>query len=89
MTLHLHLKAVYFDAIKAGTKAFEYREFSKWEHLTEIKWSEIVLYRGYPAKGETDKMLRRKWKGFQIIEGFQHEHFGNSPVKVIAIDVSV
>lgn len=87
MTLRLNLKGEYFDEIKAGRKPLEYRLASKWEHRLQKPFTDILLLRGYPKRGDESKMLRRPWKGYEIQE-ITHYHFGEHPVIVCAIDVT-
>lgn len=85
--LRLHLKGEYFDAIRAGTKPFEYRLAEKWEpRLQGHTFDEIHLFRGYPKRGDESRTLRRQWRGYTR-ETRQHPHFGPDPVQVLAIDV--
>jgi hypothetical protein len=86
--LVLPLKAVYFNAIKEGTKATEYRLVTPyWRRRLEGRsYDAIVLTLGYPRAGDEERRLRRPWRGFTI-ETIQHEHFGPAPVQVFAIDV--
>ena len=86
--LRLNLKGCYFDAIKAGTKTHEYRLADKWEkRLAGKTYDEIHLLRGYPKRGDESRILRRAWNGYTI-EMIQHPHFGDKPVRVLAIDVT-
>ena len=86
--LHLNLKGEYFDQIKAGTKAKEYRLAAKWLPRLEGKTFEgIVLKRGYPKRGDVDRVVVRQWRGFQV-ETITHPHFGAEPVEVCAILVN-
>ena len=86
--LILHLKGCYFDAIRSGSKGVEYRLAEKWaRRLIGKEFSEIHLLRGYPKKGDTSRLLRRKWRGCKM-EQITHPHFGQSQVCVVAIDVT-
>ena len=86
--LRLNLKGCYFDAIKAGTKTHEYRLAEKWEkRLAGKSYDEIHLLRGYPKRGDESRILRRAWNGYTI-EMITHPHFGDKPVRVLAIDVT-
>jgi hypothetical protein len=87
-TLVLPLKAVYFNAIKAGTKTKEYRLVTPYwrKRLEGREYDDIVLTLGYPAADDESRRLRRAWRGFTV-ETIQHEHFGAEPVQVFAIDV--
>lgn len=87
--LRLHLTGLYFDQIRAGEKLVEYRLADTWEKKLEDRvFSEVILCRGYPRLGDRERTLRREWHGYTI-ETITHPHFGRSPVRVLAIDVSV
>jgi hypothetical protein len=88
MTLRLHLKTEYFNAIKSGEKPFEYRLRSIWESRIAGKpWTEIELLLGYPKKGDESRTIHRAWNGYEI-KTLTHPHFGDKPVEVLAIDVT-
>lgn len=90
--LRLNLKGYYFDAIKDGSKTREYRLADKWLHKIDggrfcAGLDEIHLLRGYPKRGDESKILRRAWNGYTV-ETITHPHFGDKPVRVVAIDVT-
>lgn len=86
--LHLNLKGEYFDQIKAGTKAKEYRLAAKWFRRLDGKtFDGIVLKHGYPKRDDVDRIIVRPWRGFQV-ETITHPHFGPEPVEVCAIVVN-
>lgn len=86
--LRLNLKRCYFEQIRDGSKAFEYRLADKWEkRLAGREFSAVQLALGYPAKTDTGRHLLRRWKGYTV-QTITHPHFGNVPVRVCAIDVS-
>lgn len=86
--LHLHVKRVYFDEIRAKTKDEEFRLTSKWLKRLEGKTFESVLIAcGYPRRDDTEKWEERPWKGFTV-KTISHEHFGPDPVEVCAIVVN-
>ncbi|WP_241065261.1 MULTISPECIES: ASCH domain-containing protein [Achromobacter] len=89
--LHLALKGEYFDAIKSGTKAEEYRLCNRhWVNRLEKPeghYDRIVLTRGYPARGDADRRLVLPWRGYTI-KTITHPHFGPDPVTVYAIRVT-
>jgi hypothetical protein len=84
--LVLHLKRVYFEEIKAGTKTEEYRKVTEhWiKRIERRTYDRVVLLLGYPARGDESKRIVRPWRGYtrKIIT---HEHFGPDPVEVFAI----
>lgn len=86
--LVLHLKKEYWQQIKDGTKTVEYRERGPyWDmRLRNREYSEVHLLLGYPKRGDTSKLIRRKWNGFIEID-IEHPHFGGTAC-VFAIDVS-
>lgn len=87
-TLILPLKAIYFNAIKAGTKLEEYRLCTPYwrKRLDGCTFDKIVLTLGYPPAGDGNRRIERPWRGFTI-KTLQHEHFGPEPVEVFAINV--
>lgn len=88
-TLTLNLKGVYFDAIKSGSKKFEYRLNKPfWQkRLKDREYDQIVICKGYPAKGDTENRITRDWNGYEM-QTIAHEHFGSQPVDVFAIRVN-
>lgn len=87
-TLHLNLKAEYFDAIAAGTKLLEYRLTTPfWRKRLEGRvFDAIELAKGYPARDDTARRLRLPWRGFEV-QTITHPHFGDDAVEVFAIHV--
>ena len=88
-TLHLSLKGEYFDAIKAGTKAEEYRLMTPYwsKRLDGRHYNGIELAKGDPARDDHARRIARPWRGFTI-KTIIHPHFGDSPVQVYAIKVN-
>lgn len=89
MTLYLSLKRNYFEAIKAGTKKYEYRLYNGyWRRRLEDKtFDTIILMLGYPAAGNTDRRIERPWRGYEL-KIIVHREFGKMGVKVFAIRVN-
>ena len=87
--LYLPLKREYFDAIKAGTKKFEYRRASKhWEARIDGKsFDKIVLTLGYPKGKDKSRRLVRPWRGY-VRRRITHPEFGNESVMVYAVRVN-
>ena len=86
--LHLNLKREYFDAIKAGTKEFEYRLASKWaKRLSGKSFDRIFIKLGYPKAGDATRIVERPWRGFER-QSITHPLFGADPVDVLAIRVN-
>ncbi len=86
--LHLNLKGMYFDEIRAERKRFEYRLRSTWEkRLAGKTFDRIWIKRGYPASNDSDRIIERPWRGYEI-QTITHPHFGPDPVEVLAIRVN-
>ena len=87
--LHLHLRAEYFDQIKASTKKEEYRAYSNFysRQLLNAPFACIVLYRGYPKGGDSSRIIERPWRGYSE-KVITHPHFGPKPTRVYAIIVN-
>ncbi len=87
--LVLPLKTVYFDAIRLGQKAEEFRlRTPYWRRRLEGRtFDRVVLTKGYPSAGDDSRRLVREWRGFRETT-ITHPHFGDKPVDVFAIDVS-
>ncbi len=90
-TLNIPIMGVYFDQIRDGTKAHEYRLITDFwrKRIVDRQYDRIVLTRGYPKGGgiEGRTRLTREWRGYHA-ETLTHPHFGPLPVTVYAIDVS-
>ena len=88
--LTLALKGVYFDEIKAGTKTEEFRLITPYwaKRLEGRSYSHIILTRGYPARTDVKKRIKRAWAGY-VRKTITHPHFGPDPVEVYAINVGL
>jgi hypothetical protein len=88
--LTIPVKGIYFDQIKRGLKADEFRlRTAYWEkRLKGREYAAVVLTRGYPKAGGIEGVTRltREWRGYREIT-ILHPHFGDLPVDVFAIDV--
>ncbi|BBB65870.1 hypothetical protein UNDYM_1617 [Undibacterium sp. YM2] len=86
--LHLNLKKEYFDAIKAGTKKYEYRKVTPYwsKRLEHPHYINIILKCGYPRSDDQERIIKRRFVGWHK-ETITHPHFGNKPVEVYAIHV--
>ena len=84
------MKGKWWDQIASGEKTIELRlQTDYWrKRLIGRHYDEIHLWRGYPPASETDKLLKRKWRLVTPCTVL-HEEFGDEPVDVFAIDVSV
>lgn len=89
MDLVLPLKAVYFHAIKAGTKTEEFRLRTPfWRRRLEGRaFDRIVLTLGYPSRDDAERRLVLPWRGMRETT-ITHPHFGAEPVEVYAIRVA-
>jgi len=89
MDLVLPLKAVYFHAIKAGTKTEEFRLRTPFWHkrLEGRTFDRIVLTLGYPSRDDAERRLVLPWRGVRETT-ITHPHFGAEPVEVYAIRVA-
>jgi hypothetical protein len=87
-TLHLPLKRCYFEQIRDGSKAEEYRLCTLfWRKRLEGKsFDRILLTLGYPPATDATRRLELPWRGCSI-KTITHPHFGSAPVQVFAIDV--
>lgn len=86
--LHLNLKGIYFDQIKAGTKEFEYRLRSKWATRIEgRRFDRIFIKRGYPKADDYERIIERPWQGYEV-QIITHPHFGSEASEVLAIRVN-
>jgi len=87
--LHLNLKGEYFDAIKNGSKQFEYRlKNSYWtKKLVNKDYDEVHFKRGYPRNNELDKIIKVPYKGYEV-QTITHKHFGEKLVEVFAIYIT-
>lgn len=89
-TLVLPVKAKYFQQIKARTKPQEYRDQTEyWAKRIEGKqFAYVEITEGYPTAHDRTRRIKRRWVGVAKLQGFVHEHFGNEPTDVYAIDVT-
>ena len=86
--LVLHVKDVYFLQVRDGLKPEEYRQDTEYwrKRLIGRKYERIIYMSGYPKMTDTDKVLIRPYRGY-VMKTITHEHFGNVPERVFAIDV--
>ena len=87
-TLHLSLKAEYFEQIRDGAKTEEFRRCTPYwgKRLEGREYTDIVLTLGYPKRDDHTRRITRPWRGF-VIKTITHPHFGPYPVQVYAIKV--
>ena len=74
--LHLHVKAKYFNEIKSGIKAEEYRLFnSYWCNRLDFKtFDEVHILSGYPKKDDLSKRIIFPWMGYEM-KKMKHPEF--------------
>ena len=85
MNLVLHVKGIYFDQIKAGTKVEEYRLGTPyWSKRLFKRYENVVIARGYPKADDTDKHQVFPWNGVTR-RSIVHPHFGSRAVDVYVI----
>ena len=87
-TLTLPMKRQYFDEIKAGTKTVEYRLYNNYwkKRISNKNFDNIELTLGYPERSDASRRITKPWRGFWV-ETITHPQFGDTPVKVFAIDL--
>ena len=87
--LYLNLRAEYFDAIRDGGKTEEFRRVTAYwiKRLEGKPFEGIRLMKGYPRRGDADRILEREWRGFER-KSITHPHFGDMAVEVFAIVVN-
>jgi hypothetical protein len=88
--LTLHLKQKWWEQIRDGVKTVELRHATEYwrRRLVGKSYDEVHLYCGYPKRGDTSKLLVRKWTGIAK-ETILHEEFGDKPVDVFVIGLGV
>lgn len=84
--LQLAVKTEYFEAIKDGSKKFEYRLFNEYwkKRLVDKKYDKLIITKGYPKKDDSSRKLIFNYFGYEI-QKIKHKHFGNEEVNVFAI----
>lgn len=87
MKLHLHVKTVYFNAIKSGEKVTENRLANAYwtKRLGGRSFDGVVIYNAY--KPGAENRLEFPWRGFGL-RTITHPHFGPEPVVVYAIHLA-
>ena len=85
--LHLHVKTVYFDAIKSGEKITENRLANAYwtKRLDGRRYDGVVIYDAY--KPGSKHRMEFPWRGFEQ-RTIVHPHFGPFPVVVYAIHLA-
>ena len=88
MILRLNLKTKWWNQIKSGEKTDELRLATEYwrKRLVCRTYQEVHLLRGYPKRGDTESVIRRKF-GVVTERTIVHEEFGPNPVRVFVINV--
>jgi hypothetical protein len=86
--LSLHVRAEYFEEIRAGRKTEEYREFGAYwgARIAGRVNDEVHILLGYPRASEHEKRLVFPWTGYSVKE-ITHPEFGATPVIVYAVNL--
>ena len=87
-TLHLAVKRVYFDSIKAGCKGEEYRLVTPyWTKRIEGRvYDTICVTLGYPSHADVERFMHFPWIGYKR-KRITHPEFGPEEVEVYAISL--
>lgn len=86
--LKLAVRKEYFEQIESGIKKEEYRLIKPyWIKRLSKNYDEVWITLGYPKKSEREKILKFKYKGFEI-KKIRHKEFGIEDVEVYAIKLS-
>jgi len=91
--LHLHVRTVYFEAIKSGAKTEEYRLHKVYwiKRLVDMpsgakrEFAGLVIHNAY--KSGADNRIELPWRGWKL-KGITHPHFGPDEVTVFAIKLA-
>jgi len=88
--LVLRLKGRWWDEIATGSKSHEIRlQTDYWrKRLIDRDYDEVHLWRGYPPKTDTSKLLIRPWRPVTT-DTIVHEEFGSDLTPVFMIDVRI
>jgi hypothetical protein len=86
--LHLAVKRIYFDSIKADCKGEEYRLVNDYwtKRLVGREYQNVIITLGYPPAGDMDRTLMFPWNGYRKTK-ITHPHFGPDEVGVFAIEL--
>ena len=86
--LTLHVKRIYFDSIRIGTKGEEYRLATPYwtKRLVGREYDRVVIKLGYPPAGDIAREMSFEYRGYRKTK-ITHPHFGTNEVEVYAIDL--
>lgn len=88
--LQLAVKSEYFDAMLSGEKVFEYRLRNEyWKKRLEGRaYNKLTITKGYPKREDRSRRIEVNYCGY-VLKTITHPHFGNEPVDVYAIRVTI
>lgn len=88
--LQLAVNGEYFDQIKSGEKAEEYRLVNPYwcRRIHGKDYDRLIITRGYPKRDDASRRIDIPYDGYEI-KVITHPHFGPEPVKVFAIKVNI
>lgn len=88
--LQLAVNGEYFDQMKRGEKAEEYRLVNPYwgRRIFGRKYDRLIITRGYPKRDDLSKRIDVPYDGYEV-KVITHPHFGPEPVKVFAIKVNI
>lgn len=88
MDLILPLKKKWFEAIKDGSKDFEYRlDTEYWrKRLVGKTFDRVVFTLGYPKSHDQNRRIIRPWAGYEM-QNIIHEEWGEIQQRVFAIRI--
>ncbi|EOZ7622119.1 ASCH domain-containing protein [Enterobacter mori] len=80
----------YFDQMKSGEKAEEYRLVNDlWnERIMFREYDRLIIARGYPKRDDLSKRIDVPYAGYEV-KAITLPHFGHDQVKVFAIRVNI
>jgi hypothetical protein len=88
--LVLHVKDEYFGEMLTGIKNREFRLRNDYwkKRLEGQSYDGLVICNGYPRRDDHNKKLVLPYLGYELTT-ITHQHFGDEPVDVYAIIVSL
>lgn len=80
----------YFDQMKSGEKAEEYRLVNEFwnKGIMFREYDRLIIACGYPKRDDLSKRIDIPYAGYEL-KAITHPHFGPDPVKVFAIRVNI
>ena len=88
--LQLTVNGEYFDQMKSGEKAEEYRLVNDFwnKRIMFREYDRLIIARCYPKRDDLSKRIDVPYAGYEV-KAITHPHFGPDPVKVFAISVNI